>query len=92
MFIKLTEQECVGNALPGKRQSLGEPDCVDLMIRICTPRVSACTGNISYRRVRSAPVRTVVTSIGSKGHPLYIQAKGIARLPSHQTFLDPERE
>lgn len=41
MLIKLTKQECVGNALPGKKQSLGEPDCVDLMIRICTPRVSA---------------------------------------------------
>lgn len=84
MCIKLTKQECVGNALPGKRQSLGEPDCVDLMIRICTPRVSACSGNTSYWRVRSAPVRTMVTSIGSKGHSVYLQAKGIARLPSHQ--------
>lgn len=84
MLIKLTKQECVGNALPGKTRSLGEPDCVDLMIRIWTPRVSASTGNPSCWRVRSAPVRTVATSIGSKGHTWYIQAKGITRLPSHQ--------
>lgn len=84
MLIKLTKQECVGNALPGKKQSLGEPDYVDLMIRICTPRVSAGTGSPFCWRLSSAPVRTVATSIGSKGHPLYIQAKGISRLASHQ--------
>lgn len=29
MLITLTKQEWVGNVLPGKRQSLGEPECVD---------------------------------------------------------------
>ena len=56
MLIELTKQELVGNALPGKRQSLGESVCVDLMIKNLYTKGVNQTGNSFWWRVRSAPV------------------------------------